>query len=103
MRALTPTRAAKKAAMAEFEKEAKAHAEHVAQSVLALMAYIMYSKWKCSPETCRKRVRVIADMLNAPQIFGKDINDTDYINWCMENLNLDIEKEVKLKVKVDFI
>lgn len=103
MRALTPTRAAKKAAMAEFEKETKAHAEHVAQSVLALMAYIMYSKWKCSPETCRKRVQDIADMLNAPQIFGKDINDTDYINWCKDKLNLDVETEVKLKVKVDFI
>ena len=103
MRALTPTRAAKKAAMAEFEKEAKAHAEHVAQSVLALMAYIMYSKWHCGAETCRKRVRAIADMLNAPQIFGQDINDTDYINWCRDTLNLDVETEVKLKIKVDFI
>ena len=103
MRAMTPTRAAKKAAMSEYEKNAKEHAEHVAQSVLALMAYIMYSKWKCSPETCRKRVQDIADMLNAPQIFGKDINDTDYINWCRDTLNLDVEKEVKLKVKVDFI
>ena len=103
MRALTPTRAAKKAAMAEFEKEAKAHAEHVAQSMAALVAYIMYSKWKCSPETCRKRIRDIADMLNVPQIFGKDINDTDYIDWCKKNLNLDVEEEVKLKVKVDFI
>ena len=42
-------------------------------------------------------------MLNAPQIFGQDIHDTDYINWCRDTLNLDVEKEVKLKVKVDFI
>ena len=103
MNALTPNRAARKAAMGEYEKNAKEHAEHVAQSVLALMAYIMYSKWHCSAETCRKRVRVIADMLNAPQVFGKDINDTDYINWCKNNLNIDVETEVKLKVKVDFI
>lgn len=103
MRALTPSRAAKKAAMAEFEKETKAHAEHTAQSVLALMAYIMYSKWHCNSETCRKRVRQIADMLNAPQVFGQDIHDTDYIEWCRENLNLDVEKEVKLKVMVDFV
>ena len=103
MNAWTPNRAARKAAMNEYKKNAKEHAEHVAQSVLALMAYIMYSKWNCGAETCRKRVRAIADMLNAPQIFGKDINDTDYINWCRENLNLDVEKEVKLKVKVDFI
>ena len=103
MNALTPNRAARKAAMSEYEKNAKEHAEHVAQSVLALMAYIMYSKWHCSAETCRKRVQDIADMLNAPQIFGKDINDTDYINWCKDKLNLDVEKEVKLKVKVDFI
>ena len=103
MNALTPNRAARKAAMNEYEKNAKEHAEHVAQSVLALMAYIMYSKWHCSAETCRKRVRAIADMLNAPQIFGQDINDTDYINWCKKNLNLDVEEEVKLKVKVDFI
>ena len=103
MRALTPTRAAKKAAMAEFEKEAKAHAEHVAQSMAALMAYMMCCKWHCKPETCRKRVKQIADMLNAPQIFGQDIHDTDYINWCRNTLNLDIKKEVKLKVKVDFI
>lgn len=103
MRALTPSRAAKKAAMAEFEKETKAHAEHVAQSVLALMAYIMYSKWHCSSETCQKRVREIADMLNAPQIFGQDIHDTDYINWCRDNLNLDVEKEIKLRVRIDFV
>lgn len=103
MRALTPSRAAKKAAMAEFEKETKAHAEHVAQSMAALMAYIMYSKWNCRPETCRKRVRQIADMLNAPQVFGQDIHDTDYIEWCRKNLNLDVELEVKLKVKVDFV
>ena len=103
MNALTPNRAARKAAMGEYEKNAKEHAEHVAQSVLALMAYIMYSKWHCSAETCRKRVRAIADMLNAPQIFGQDIHDTDYINWCRDTLNLDVEKEVKLKVKVDFI
>lgn len=103
MRALTPSRAAKKAAMAEFEKETKAHAEHVAQSVLALMAYIMHVRWHCSSETCRKRVRQIADMLNAPQVFGQDIHDTDYIEWCRKNLNLDVEKEVKLKVKVDFV
>lgn len=103
MNALTPNRAARKAAMAEYEKNVKEHAEHVAQSVLALTAYIMYSKWKCSPETCRKRVRQIADMLNAPQIFGQDIHDTDYINWCRDNLNLDVEEEVKLKVKVDFV
>lgn len=44
MNALTPNRAARKAAMAEFEKETKAHAEHVAQSMAALVAYIMYSK-----------------------------------------------------------
>ena len=100
---MTPTRAAKKAAMSEYEKNAKEHAEHVAQSVLALMAYIMYSKWQCSPETCRTRVQDIADMLNAPQVFGRDINDTDYINWCKDTLNLDVEKEVKLKVEVDFI
>ena len=103
MNALTPNRAARKAAMSEYEKNAKEHAEHVAQSVLALMAYIMYSKWHCSAETCRKRVRAIADMLNAPQIFGQDIHDTDYINWCKDKLNLDVEEEVKLKVKVDFI
>lgn len=103
MNALTPNRAARKAAMAEFEKETKAHAEHVAQSVLALVAYIMYSKWNCSAETCRKRVREIADRLNAPQVFGQDIHDTDYINWCRDTLNLDVEKEVKLKVKVDFV
>lgn len=103
MRALTPSRAAKKTAMAEFEKETKAHAEHVAQSVLALMAYIMYSKWNCGAETCRKRVREVADRLNAPQVFGQDIHDTDYINWCRDTLNLDVEKEVKLKVKVDFV
>lgn len=103
MNAFTPNRAARKAAMSEYEKNAKEHAEHVAQSVLALMAYIMCSKWKCSPETCRKRVQDIADMLNAPQVFGRDINDTDYINWCKKNLNLDVEEEVKLKVKVDFI
>lgn len=103
MNAWTPNRAARKAAMNEYEKNAKEHAEHVAQSVLALMAYIMYSKWNCGAETCRKRVRAIADMLNAPQIFGKDINDTDYINWCKDKLNLDVEKEVKLKVKVDFV
>ena len=103
MNALTPNRAARKAALSEYEKNAKEHAEHVAQSVLALMAYIMYSKWKCTPKTCRKRVQDITDMLNAPQIFGRDINDTDYINWCKDILNLDIEKEVKLKVKVEFI
>lgn len=103
MNALTPNRAACKAAKSEYEKYAKEHSEHVAQSVLSLMAYIMYSKWKCSPETCRKRVREIADMLNAPQVFGQDIHDTDYIEWCRENLNLDVEKEVKLKVKVDFV
>lgn len=103
MRALTPSRAAKKAAMAEFEKETKAFAEHTAQSVLALMAYIMYSKWHCGAETCRKRVRAIADMLNAPQVFGQDIHDKDYINWCRDTLNLDVEEEVKLKIKVDFI
>lgn len=103
MNALTPTRAARKAAMNEYEKNAKEHAEHVAQSVLALMAYIMYSKWKCTPETCKKRVQDITDMLNAPQVFGQDIHDTDYINWCRDTLNLDVEKEVKLKVKVDFI
>lgn len=40
MNALTPNRAARKAAMSEYEKNAKEHAEHVAQSVLALMAYI---------------------------------------------------------------
>lgn len=57
MNSWTPSRSARKAAMAEFEKETKAHAEHTAQSVLALMAYIMYSKWHCSSETCRKRVR----------------------------------------------
>ena len=45
----------------------------------------------------------IVDMLNALQIFGQDIHDTDYINWCRDTLNLDVEKEVKLKVKVDFI
>lgn len=89
--------------MAEFEKETKAHAEHVAQSILALVAYIMYSKWKCRPETCQKRVREIADMLNAPQIFGQDIHDTDYINWCRGTLNLDVKSEVKLKVKVDYV
>lgn len=103
MNAWTPSRSARKAAMAEFEKETKAHAEHVAQSVLALMAYIMYSKWHCGAETCRKRVRAIADMLNAPQVFGQDIHDTDYINWCRDTLNLDVEEEVKLKVKVDFV
>lgn len=103
MNALTPNRAACKAAMAEYEKNAKEHSEHVAQSVLALVAYIMYSKWNCRPETCRKRVREIADRLNAPQVFGQDIHDKDYINWCRENLNLDVEKEVKLKVKIDFI
>lgn len=42
-------------------------------------------------------------MLNAPKIFGQDINDTDYIEWCRKNLNLDVEEEVKLKVKVDFV
>lgn len=103
MNAWTTNRAAKKTALAEFEKEAKVYSEHVAQSVLALMAYIMYSKWKCTPETCRKRVQDITDMLNAPQVFGRDINDTDYINWCKDILNLDIKKEVKLKVKVEFI
>ena len=103
MNAWTSNRAARKAAVNEYEKNAKEHAEHVAQSVLALMAYIMYSKWHCSAETCRKRVRAIADMLNAPQIFGQDIHDTDYIDWCKKNLNLDVEEEVKLKVKVDFI
>lgn len=45
----------------------------------------------------------IADMLNALQVFGQDIHDTDYINWCRDTLNLDVEKEVKLKVKVDFV
>lgn len=103
MNALTPNRAARKAAMAEFEKYTKEHSEHVAQSVLALMAYIMYSKWHCNSETCRKRVREIADRLSAPQVFGQDIHDKDYIEWCRENLNLDVEKEVKLKVKVDFV
>ena len=103
MNALTANRAARKAAKGEYEKNAKERAEHVAQSVLALMAYIMYSKWHCSAETCRKRVRAIADMLNAPQVFGQDIHDTDYISWCKKNLNLDVEEEVKLKVKVDFV
>ena len=73
MNAWTTNRAAKKAAVSEYEKNAKEHAEHVAQSVLALMAYIMYSKWKCTPETCRKRVQDITDMLNAPQVFGQAI------------------------------
>lgn len=73
------------------------------QSVIALVAYIMYSKWRCSSETCQKRVREIADMLNAPQIFGQDIHDTDYINWCRGTLNLDVKSEVKLKVKVDYV
>lgn len=103
MRALTQNRAAKKAARTEFEKESKEYANHVAQSVTALYAYLMYSKYRCSPATCRKRVRDIADMLGAPQVFGRDITDEDYIAWCRDTLGIDVEEEVKLKVKIDYV
>lgn len=103
MNAWTTDRSARRKAKQEFEKEADIYAQHIAQSVVALTAYLMYSRWRCGPETCRKRVDDIATMLSAPQVFGQDIHDKDYINWCRDTLNLDVEKEVKLKVKVDFI
>lgn len=85
-----------------FEKNATEYANHVVHSVLALTAYMMYSKWKCSPETCRKRVADVADMLNAPQIFGKDINDSDYIDWRKNTLHLDVT-QIKIKTKFDYV
>ena len=103
MKALALNSAAKKAARSEFEKNAKDFAEHTAQSVLALMAYLMFTKWKCSPATCRRRIRDISDMLSVADVCGKVIHDSDYINWCRDNINLDVTEEIKLKVSVEFV
>lgn len=92
-----------KAVKAEFDKHAEEYANHVAQSMAALMAYLMCEKWRCSPDTCRRRVQDIADMLSAPQIFGQDIHDTDYINWCRKELDLDVEEIIKLRVAVEYV
>lgn len=91
-----------KAAKIELNKHTQEYADQVAQGVIALIAYLMYSKWHCGAETCRKRVGDIADMLRCPAIFGKDIHDYDYIRWCKETINLDVKSEIKLKVKVDY-
>lgn len=92
-----------KAAKIELNKHTQEYADQVAQGVIALMAYLMYTKWHCGAETCRKRVGDIASMLGCPAIFGKDIHDYDYIRWCKETLNLDVKSEIKLKVKVDYV
>lgn len=103
MRARVTETTAQRAAKAQFDKYAKEYATHVAQSMVALMAYTMYSKWRCSPATCRKRVQDMADMLSAPPILGKEIQETDYIEWCKKVLNLDVKSEIKLKVAIDYV
>lgn len=92
-----------KAAKIELNKHTQEYADQVAQGVIALIAYLMYSKWHCGAETCRKRVGDIADMLRCPAIFGKDIHDYDYIRWCKETINLDVKSEIKLKIKIDYV
>ena len=92
-----------KAAKIELNKHTQEYADQVAQGVIALIAYLMYSKWHCGAETCRKRVGDIADMLRCPAIFGKDIHDYDYIRWCKGTINLDVKSEIKLKIKIDYV
>ncbi len=92
-----------KAVKAEFDKHAEEYANHVAQSMAALMAYYMYSRCGCTKKTCCKRIMDIADMLSAPAVFGKDIHDADYIEWCRKELDLDVEEIIKLRVSVKYV
>lgn len=92
-----------RAAKKEYAKDAESHANHVAQSMAALMAYYMYSRCGCTKKTCCKRIMDIADMLSAPAVFGKDIHDADYIEWCRKELDLDVEEIIKLRVSIDYV
>lgn len=103
MKARVREAVAEKAAKIELNKHTEEYANQVAQGVVALMVYLMYSKWNCGAATCHKRVGDIANMLICPAIFGKDIHDYDYIRWCKETINLDVKSVIKLKIKIDYV
>nr|DAV36520.1 MAG TPA: hypothetical protein [Caudoviricetes sp.] len=93
---------AQKAAKSEFEKYAVGYANHVAQCMTALFMCEMHDMWGCGIKTCQKRFIDLTSMLNAPPIFGRDIHDRDYIDRCKNELGIDVEKDVKIKVTIEY-
>lgn len=81
------------------DKDLRDNAEHVMQVTVAIVLYAMYTFWRCGAETCRKRFEQLMSIINAPAIFGRQINDYEVVEWCKRVLNIDVS-EIKIKTKI---
>ena len=100
MNALSKKRTIQKASEFEFKKYAQEYANNVAHADVALFLCLL-KKWGCKPETIRKRYDDIKMGYELTELFGKQINDSDYINQCKEQFGIDVT-EIKVKISIDF-
>lgn len=101
MKALSKKRTIQKAAESEFEKYAQEYANHLAHANIALFLCLL-QKWGCKPETIRKRYEDIKMGYELTELFGKQINDDDYIKQCKEQFGIDVT-EIKVKLSIDYV
>lgn len=92
-----------KAAKIMFAAESEAQAEQVAQSIVALVGFMMLHQWGWSVTTAKRRLQEVCAQMAITDVLGVPIHDFDYRKFTRERIGFDVEKEVKLNVKVKYI
>lgn len=101
MRAWTADRRAQKGAKKYFEMYMKDAVVRSLKVSLATVAYLMHKKWGCSPETCRRRINDVIDMLKLSDVGGRQLDDTHILTWCEDHLGIDFSA-VDTKIVIEY-